>query len=335
MNKIGSDLAGKKVFVTGASGFIGSHLAEYLVSIGAEVTALVHYNALGSEGWLEALNEEVRSGIKVVAGDLTDSELISNSITGNELIFHLGALIAIPYSYVAPRSYINTNVIGTLNILEAARKSSARVIQVSTSEVYGTPDILPITEANPLKPQSPYAASKVAADQLALSYYRSFDLPVTVVRPFNTFGPRQSTRAIIPTVLTQMIAGANEIRVGNLKPERDFTYVSDTVEGLIRAAVTSDIDGEVIQLGTGRTVSVGDLIEMCKVLTGSNAQIISEVDRLRPEKSEVEILLSNPSLAAGKLAWSPRVSLEDGLRCTIKWMSENKYESKRAGRYRT
>jgi UDP-glucose 4-epimerase len=245
-------------------------------------------------------------------------------ISDVDVVFHLAALIAIPYSYQAPQSFVETNVAGTLNVLEAARRHSLeKVIVTSTSEVYGTPDTVPITENHALSAQSPYAASKVGADQMGLAYAASFDLNVAILRPFNTYGPRQSMRAVIPTVLAQMLAGQRQIRLGSLHPRRDFTFVSDTVDGFVKTAETTTLPGEVIQLGTGTSVSVGDLIELCRTITGSTAEIIESDERVRPEGSEVQVLLSDPSQALARLGWSPGVSLDEGLHKTSQWVAKH------------
>lgn len=323
----------KTALVTGAGGFIGSHLVENLVSDGFKVKAFVHYNSKGGAGWLDELPREIQESFEIISGDLTDTEFVNNSAKSTDVIFHLGALIAIPYSYLAPRSYVNTNVSGTLNVCEAARKHDARVLHMSTSEVYGTPETTPITEEHALKPQSPYAASKVAADQIALSFFRSFGTRVTVVRPFNTYGPRQSQRAIIPTLLSQVLAGQKVVKVGSLSPKRDFTYAEDTARGLIAAESTDEIDGETIQLGTGQTISIGDLITLIGKVTGKDFEINQETNRVRPEKSEVEILLSDPSKALKLLGWAPQISLESGLQKTVKWMEENLHKLNNPSKY--
>lgn len=332
-------LSGKKVFVTGADGFIGSHVVETLIGYGSEVKALCQYNSFGAYGWLDestSFGDAVASGqAQAVLGDIRDAEHMVTEAAGMDVILHLGALIAIPYSYSAPRSYVETNVIGTLNVLEAARKAGvSRVVHTSTSEVYGTPDSVPIREDHALKGQSPYSASKIGADKMAESYAMSFETPVTTLRPFNTYGPRQSARAVITTVLSQMLAGAESIKLGALSPQRDFTFATDTAEGFARAAVADLAPGAIVQLGTGRTVSIGDLVEMCKLVTGSNAEIVTDEARVRPAKSEVEILLSDPSLAKELLGWEPTVSLEDGLRETAKWL-DGRYDAEKAGRYHT
>ncbi|HEY0710136.1 MAG TPA: GDP-mannose 4,6-dehydratase [Polyangia bacterium] len=317
-------LKNRRVLVTGADGFIGSHLVERLVAEGAHVRALCIYNPQGSWGWLDTASADVRAAIDVRLGDIRDGRFVEELCKDVEIVFHLAALISIPYSYVAPASYVETNVTGTLHILEAARRTGVtRVIHTSTSEVYGTPKHVPITEAHPLVAQSPYAATKVAADQLALSYQRSFGTPVVVLRPFNTYGPRQSTRAVLPTILTQLLRGKREIELGRLDPRRDLTFVTDTCDGFVKAALAPDIEGSTIQLGTGVTVSIGELFTACCAAVGVEAVVKEDPRRVRPADSEVEVLLSDPSLAAEKLGWHPRVALAEGLRLTADWLRDN------------
>lgn len=317
----GPTLAGAPVLVTGADGFIGSHLVERLVADGASVRAFCLYNSMGSAGWLDDVDPAVRAQLDIRYGDIRDARLVAEATAGVEVVFHLAALISIPYSYAAVESYLDTNVRGTLNVLEAAKAANVRrVIQTSTSEVYGTPAELPIRETHPLQAQSPYAASKVAADQLALSYQRSFGVPVVVLRPFNTYGPRQSPRAVLPAMLRQLIAGEREIRLGRLDPRRDLTFVRDTVDGFARAAVAAGIDGETIQLGTGRAESIGELFELACRLLGSDARVVQDPVRMRPDASEVMVLQSDPSLARELMGWAAATSLEEGLAVTIEWM---------------
>ena len=314
-------LNGRTVLVTGADGFIGSHLVERLVADGAAVRAFCLYNSFGSAGWLDDLDGPTRAAIDVRLGDIRDARFVEAATEGVEVVFHLAALIAIPYSYVAPESFVDTNVRGTLNALEAARRAGVRrFIQTSTSEVYGTPDLLPITEGHPMQAQSPYAASKVGADQLALSYHASHDLPAVVLRPFNTYGPRQSDRAVLPTMLRQLLAGQREIRLGRLDPRRDLTYVGDTVDGFVRAALAPDVDGQTIQLGTGRSVSIGQLFELARGLLGVEARTVADPARMRPSASEVMVLESDPSRARQLLGWEASTSLEAGLARTIEWL---------------
>jgi NAD dependent epimerase/dehydratase len=311
------DVKGKKVLVTGAGGFIGSHLAERLVEDGATVRAFVHYNALGTRGWLD---ESARAQeMEIVAGDVTDIESVTAAVRGCEIVFHLAALIGIPYSYAAPRSYVRTNVEGTLNVLEACRRDGvARVLCTSTSEVYGTARTVPIDEQHPLKGQSPYSASKIGADKIAESYYASFSLPVVIVRPFNTFGPRQSPRAVIPTIIEQLLVG-DEVMLGSVHPTRDLNFVSDTVDGFQRAATAPAAIGETVQLGSGTEISVGDLVTELGAIIGRTPRVRTDDARLRPPGSEVERLIANPRRAHDLLGWQPIVSLRDGLVRTVEW----------------
>jgi dTDP-glucose 4,6-dehydratase len=315
-----ADLRGKKVLVTGAAGFIGSHLAERLVALGADVRAFVHYNSLGSKGWLD--ESASVADIDVHFGDIADRDSVRDAMAGRDIVFHLAALIGIPYSYVAPESYVRTNVTGTLNVLQAARETGALVIHTSTSEVYGTAQFVPITEAHPLQGQSPYSASKIGADQLAQSFHLSFGLPVVTVRPFNTYGPRQSLRAIIPTIITQALKG-NGVRLGNLSPTRDLNFVSDTVEGFVRAASTPAAVGETFNLGSGREISIGDLVDLIARQIGRQISPAVDNERVRPSGSEVERLLADASRARKVLGWSPAVSLEDGIGRTLEWLQRN------------
>ncbi len=311
----------KRVLVTGAGGFIGSHLTERLVEEGAQVRALVHYNALGRWGWLD--HSPQLEYIDVVAGDLTDRDSIRQAVKDREIVFHLGALIAIPYSYHVPLSYIHANIEGTLNVLQTSRDEGVeRIVHTSTSEVYGTARYVPIDEKHPLKGQSPYAASKIGADKMAEAFHLSFNTPVTTVRPFNTFGPRQSMRAIIPTIIIQCLIG-DTIHLGNLHPTRDLNYVSNTVDGFLLAATEPAALGQTVNLGSGREISVGDLANLIAKMVGKPVIIESEDERLRPQCSEVERLLADNALAQKLLGWMPKVSLEEGLSLTIGWIKEN------------
>ena len=311
---------GKSVLVTGAGGFIGSHLVERLHAQGAKVRAFVRYNSRGDAGLLRQLPPETLTQLEIIGGDIRDSSAILKASEGAEIIFHLGALISIPYSYVHPREVAESNVLGTLNVLEAARHhKTARVIHTSTSEVYGTARYAPINEAHPLQGQSPYSASKIGADKLAESFHLSFNVPVVTVRPFNTFGPRQSARAVIPTIITQALAGKS-IRLGNLEATRDFTYVDDTVNGFIKAAEVPGVEGGTFNLGTGEEIRVGDLADKIISATGTQARVQVDAQRLRPGKSEVLRLISDNSFAKQSLGWSPRVSLDEGLGRTIAWI---------------
>lgn len=318
-------LAGTRVLVTGAGGFIGSHLVEKLLRLGARVRAFVHYNALGTNGWLAELDEEETGSIDLHAGDIADYHSVLQAVEGCEFVFHLAALIGIPYSYKSPFSYLRTNVEGTLNVLEACRCSSVRrLVHTSSSEVYGSADYVPIDEKHPLHGQSPYSASKIAADKLAESYHCSFDLPVVIARPFNTFGPRQSTRAIIPTILTQLLTGAAEIQLGSLSPTRDMNPVANTVDGLIACALASDdAEGQVFNLGSGREISIGELANLLIRMTGKSARVVSDPERQRPPRSEVHRLLCDSSRAQRVLGWEPARSLEQGLEEVIPWMNDH------------
>jgi dTDP-glucose 4,6-dehydratase len=320
----------KKVLVTGAGGFIGSHLTERLIELGADVRALVHYNALGTWGWLD--QSERRDDVEVIAGDIRDRDSVNEAAEGVELIFHLAALIAIPYSYHAPLSYVRTNIEGTLNVLQAARQMDvARVIHTSTSEVFGTARYVPIDENHPLQGQSPYAASKIGADKLAESFHLSFQLPVVTIRPFNTYGPRQSARAVIPTIITQCLKGRS-VKLGNLHPTRDLNYVSDTVDGFLRAASTAEVVGHTIILGSGEETSIKALAERIAELIGASVDIQSDPGRIRPQDSEVERLVADNRLARKLLGWKPTTSLEDGLKKTIEWVTAH-FERYRPGVY--
>lgn len=310
-----------KALVTGAGGFIGSHVVETLIAKGWHVRALVHYNSQGHWGHLETSPVRDSPRLQVCLGDVTDSRQVQDLVQQGDVILHLAALIGIPYSYQAPESYVRTNVLGTLNILEAARRvGAARVVVTSTSEVYGTAQYAPIDEAHPLQGQSPYSASKIAADKLAESYHCSFGLPVVVLRPFNTYGPRQSARAIIPTVLTQALSGAETIHLGNLRPERDLTFVTDTARAFWLAGTQPDLDGQTVHFGQGKAISMGDLAQKCLDVTGSQARIVTDAERMRPAHSEVDLLLSDPSRAMQLLRWQPCVDLEEGLRHTADYI---------------
>jgi NAD dependent epimerase/dehydratase len=320
----------KVVLVTGGGGFIGSHLVERLVGLGAETRALVHYNSNGSWGWLDQSSS--RNDVNVVQGDIRDQDSLQRAAAGVDVIFHLAALIAIPYSYHAPTSYVRTNVEGTLNVLQSAiRNEVGLVIHTSTSEVYGTARSIPINESHPLQGQSPYSATKIGADKIAESFNLSFGLPVVTVRPFNTYGPRQSARAVIPTIVTQALAD-EPIRLGNLEPTRDLNYVADTVEGFIKAAESPRAVGETINLGTGQEISIGQLAATILKSMGKDLPIVSESERVRPENSEVERLCADATKARELLDWQPKYSLAEGLAETIKWIQEN-HERFRTGVY--
>jgi len=313
----------KRVLVTGAGGFIGSHLVDELLNKGAEVTAFVHYNARNDWGMLEGRYNDKTPNLTVIAGDVTDSQFVKNAISEKEYVFHLAALIGIPYSYVAPESYVNTNIKGTLNIMQACLDTGVdRVVHTSTSEVYGTAQYTPIDERHPLQGQSPYSASKIGADKIAESFYCSFGLPVTTIRPFNTFGPRQSTRAVIPTIITQALT-SNSIKLGSLTPVRDLTYVADTVQGFIKFAESPKTVGKTVNTGSGRGVNMGELAALIIKQVNPNATIIYDKERIRPDKSEVMQLLCDKRYAKDLAGWEPKYSLENGLSLTIDWMKEH------------
>jgi dTDP-glucose 4,6-dehydratase len=313
----------KNVFVTGAGGFIGSHLVEALISQEANVRAFVRYNSKGDMGHLSLLSPEVFSKLDVVTGDLRDLTAVTSAMQDIDTVFHLGALIAIPYSYQHPANVVDSNIIGTMNALLAARQTKVkRIVHTSTSEVYGTAKRVPIDETHPLQGQSPYSASKIAADKLAESFYRSYDLPVVTLRPFNTYGPRQSTRAVIPTIITQALTQAI-IYLGNLDATRDLTYVSDTVNGFLCAGEAQGVEGGTFNLGVGYEVKIGELADEIISLVGRKVEVKLDSSRLRPQKSEVERLLSDNRLAKEKLGWVPQVDLRDGLLKTIEWISAN------------
>jgi NAD dependent epimerase/dehydratase len=313
-----------KVLVTGAGGFIGSHLTEELIRQGEEVRAFVRYNSRDEKGLLEELPEEIQNQIEVIPGDLKDPDGVRKVVKGCHKIFHLGALIAIPYSYVHPFDFIQTNVAGTAHLLNACLEGGTleRFIHTSTSEVYGTAQYIPIDEKHPLQAQSPYAASKVGADKLAESYNLSFGLPIVTIRPFNTFGPRQSLRAIIPTIISQAVHD-NKIRLGNTKPRRDFLFVKDTVRGFIQAGKCEGAVGKVVNIGTGTDISIEELVRKILGLMGKQGEVQVEDRRIRPEKSEVMQLLSDTHLAQKLFQWAPRYTLEEGLRETIEWYQKN------------
>jgi NAD dependent epimerase/dehydratase len=307
----------KRVLVTGAGGFIGSHLTERLVELGAQVRAFVHYNALGSRGWLD--ESPFKRDIECFAGDVCDRDSVGHAMRDREIVFHLAALIGIPYSYHAPSSYVRTNIEGTLNVLQAAFAQGVEMfLHTSTSEVYGTAQYVPIDEGHPLQGQSPYSASKIGADKMAEAFHKTFNMPLITVRPFNAFGPRQSARAIVPTILTQLLAGES-VHLGNLAPTRDLNFVSNTVDGFVLAASTPGAIGLTVNLGSGREISVGDLARLMAGLLGKAIQVEMDESRLRPKKSEVERLVANSQLARTLLGWEPRVDLESGLRKTIAW----------------
>ncbi len=313
----------KHVLVTGAGGFIGSHLTERLVFLGANVRAFVRYNSRNDWGQLESFSEDKLANIDVIAGDLRDSDAVRKAVADIDIIFHLGSLIAIPYSYVHPREVIETNILGATNILMATKDNDVeKVIHTSTSEVYGTAEYVPIDEKHPLQGQSPYSASKIGADMIADSFCRSYDLPIATIRPFNTYGPRQSARAVIPTIITQAKI-KNIVKLGDTHPTRDFTFITDTIEGFIKIAEMQKSVGEVINIGSNFEISIGDLAEKILTLLNSNAKIEVEERRIRPKSSEVERLCADISKAKDLLNWEPTIGLDEGLNRTISWISEN------------
>lgn len=314
------------ILVTGADGFIGSHLTETLVASGCKVRAFVMYNSFGSLGWLDTLPRHVLEQVEIYAGDIRDPHRVNHAMKGCSVVMHLAALIAIPYSYSSPDAYLETNVRGTLNVVQAARELGVqKVVHTSTSEVYGTAQFVPITEDHPLQGQSPYSASKIGADQMALSFYRSFETPVAVIRPFNTYGPRQSARAVIPTIITQLASGVRRLKLGALNPTRDFSFVKDTVNGFCAVADSAQSVGEVINIGSGFEISIGDTARLIAELMGVEIEFESDEARKRPEKSEVFRLWADNKKALNLLGWSPRYSgiegLREGLQETIEWFT--------------
>jgi NAD dependent epimerase/dehydratase len=318
-----SDLLNKKVLVTGADGFIGSHLVEQLLNEGCQVKAFVYYNSFNSWGWLDTLSGKQLSQIEIFAGDIRDPNGVRTAMKGIDIVFHLAALIAIPFSYHSPDSYIDTNVKGTLNIVQAAKDLGAeRVLVTSTSEVYGTAQYIPIDENHPRQPQSPYSASKIGADCIADSFYRSFDLPVTIVRPFNTYGPRQSARAVIPTIITQLLSGKKEIKLGDIIPTRDLLFVKDTAKGFIEIAKSDSLIGHDCNIATQSEISIGDLAKELIDQISPGASVITDEQRIRPEKSEVFRLFGSNQKIQEHTNWKPSYSLSEGLAETIKWFSD-------------
>ncbi len=314
----------KKVLVTGSDGFIGSHLTEELVKSGYEVKAFAYYNSFNTWGWLDTLPAEIMKNVEVFTGDIRDPNGVRTAMKGTDGVFHLAALIAIPFSYHSPDSYVDTNIKGTLNVLQAARDGDLeRVLVTSTSEVYGTAKYVPIDERHPFQGQSPYSATKIGADRLAESFFRSFNLPVTIVRPFNTYGPRQSARAVIPTIITQLLSGVKEIKLGSLTPTRDFNYVKDTVAGFIAIAESDKTIGEEINIATQKEISIGDLAQTIIDQINPAAKIICDEQRLRPEKSEVNRLLGSNEKIRSLTEWKPKYSLDTGIAETITWIREN------------
>ena len=317
-------LKGRKVLVTGAGGFIGSHLVERLLEEGAAVSVFLRYNALGHKGWIDTFKNGQLSRLKFFLGDLRDPEAVRKAVREQAIVFHLGALIAIPYSYINPREFVDINVVGTANVLNAALEyKTERVVHTSTSEVYGTAQYVPIDESHPLVGQSPYAASKIGADQLALSYYRSFGLSITVLRPFNTFGPRQSVRAIIPTIAIQALLG-KKIKLGSLYPTRDLSFVANTVEGFVRMAQAKGVLGKIVNIGMGTEISVGELVEEIGSILKKKLVVEKQKERVRPAESEVDRLLADTRLAQEVLDWKPKVDFTSGLVKTLDWYKRNR-----------
>ena len=322
------DWKNKTVLITGAEGFIGSHLTERLLSVEARVKAFVMYNSFNKWGWIDTFPSQEVSKLDIICGDIREIDRVKTALKDVDIVFHLAALIAIPYSYVSPSSFVKTNIEGTLNLLQCALESKVeKIIHTSTSEVYGTAQYVPIDERHPLQGQSPYAASKIGADMLAESFYRSFNLPLVTVRPFNTYGPRQSSRAIIPTMIVQLLTG-DTLKLGSLHPVRDFTFVSDTVEGFIKAAEAENIMGEVINLGSSQGISIGNLAEKLITMVGRSVSLEYEEERARPAKSEVNKLISNNRKAKDLMGWQPKVTIDEGLERTLHWFRENLKEYK-------
>lgn len=312
----------KNILVTGAGGFIGSHLTELLVEKGYNVKAFVHYNSWNKWGWLDLSSAKNR--IEIITGDIRDYDSVFAAMQGCDTVFHLAALIGIPYSYVSPQAYIKTNIDGTYNVLQAARQLNLeKIIVTSTSETYGTAQYVPIDELHPMVGQSPYSATKIAADQLSISYYKSFDLPVKIVRPFNTFGPRQSARAIIPTVISQILAGQTSLKLGNLTPTRDLTFVKDTANGFLEIALSNMLYGEITNIGMSEEISIRDLVKLISELIGTEVEIMSDEQRIRPDKSEVERLFCNNTKIMTNTNWKPNYTLQTGLEETIEWIKLN------------
>ena len=312
----------KNILVTGAGGFIGSHLTELLVEKGYNVKAFVHYNSWNKWGWLDT--SLVRDKVEIITGDIRDYDSVYAALKGCDTVFHLAALIGIPYSYVSPQAYIKTNIDGTYNVLQAARQlGTDKIMVTSTSETYGSAQYVPIDEIHPMVGQSPYSATKIAADQLAISYFKSFNLPVKIVRPFNTYGPRQSARAIIPTVISQILSGQTTLKLGNLSPTRDLTFVKDTANGFFEIAQSKDLFGEVTNIGMSEEITIGNLVQLIADLIGTKIEIISDEQRIRPDKSEVERLFCNNTKIQTNTIWKPNYTLESGLKETIEWIKNN------------
>lgn len=321
---LGRKMSVKKILVTGADGFIGSHITEELVKSGYEVKAFVYYNSFNTWGWLDTLSKDIMSHVEVFQGDIRDPHGVKEAMKGCNAVFHLAALIAIPFSYHSPDAYVDTNIKGTLNVLQAARELDVeRVLVTSTSEVYGTALYVPIDEKHPYQGQSPYSATKIGADRLAESFYRSFNLPITIVRPFNTYGPRQSARAVIPTIITQLLGGKEEIKLGSLTPTRDFNYVKDTAHGFIEIYKSNKTIGEEINIATQKEISIGELANELIIQINPRAKIICDEQRLRPEKSEVNRLLGSNEKILQLTNWKPKYDLKDGIAETIEFLKKN------------
>ncbi|MEY2398529.1 MAG: hypothetical protein QOJ00_1703 [Actinomycetota bacterium] len=317
-----SDWGGVPVLVTGGEGFIGSHLVEMLVAAGANVRVLSYYTSFGRAGWLE--QSDVRASVEVMPGDVRDAGRVREAVDGRDVVFHLAALIGIPYSYVAPESYIQTNVQGSFNVADACRRAGvSRLVHTSTSETYGTAQFVPITEEHPMQPQSPYSASKIGGDMMVLSLHHAFELPVAVARPFNTYGPRQSTRAVIPTILSQLIGGATEVKLGSLTPTRDFNYATDTAAGMMAIAQCDACVGSVTNIGSGEEITIGELAQLLIEAVGADAKVVIDESRVRPEGSEVDRLLADNTKIRNLTGWSPQVSLREGLSRTADWIRDH------------
>lgn len=318
------NLKGKKVLVTGAEGFIGSHLTERLVELGADVTALVQYNSFNNWGWIDTFDKNVLDSIKVETGDIRELDGMNRIIKGQEVVMHLAALIAIPYSYLSPMAYVRTNIEGTTNVLEACRTHDVqKIVHTSTSETYGTALYVPIDEKHPMQGQSPYSASKIGADKMAESFFKSFNMPIATIRPFNTYGPRQSARAVIPTIISQILAGKKEIKLGSLTPTRDFNYVKDTAEAFIKIAECDNTIGQVINAGSNYEITIGDTVKKIIDIIGKDVKILCDDERLRPENSEVNRLWADNKKIKELTGWTPSFSIDKGLEETVKWIKDN------------
>lgn len=315
---------GKKVLITGAEGFIGSHLTERLVELGADVTALAQYNSFNNWGWIDTFDKKTRESIKVVTGDIREYDGMKRILKGQEVVFHLAALIAIPYSYLSPMAYVRTNIEGTTNVLEACREYGVeKIVHTSTSETYGTALYVPIDEKHPMQGQSPYSASKIGADKMAESYYKSFNMPIATIRPFNTYGPRQSARAVIPTIISQILAGKTEIKLGSLTPTRDFNFVKDTAEAFIKVAESERTIGEVINAGSNYEITIGDTVKKIVNIIGKDVKILCDDERIRPENSEVNRLWADNTKIKELTGWKPNYTIDSGLCATVEWIKNN------------